>query len=445
MLSFIAAIAIAAQPQSVEETIANIRKKGLAELGAYAMLKDLTTNVGARVSGSAGAAKSVIWVKDNLRKMGATNVSEVACMVPHWVRGTGERATMDGLTKLSVCALGGSIGTPHAGIEAEVIEVKSLKEAEELGERGKGKIVFFNRPFNTNTGASGSGYGGAVDQRVGGATAAAKSGAVAVLVRSMTLATDDAPHTGMMVYGEGRKIPAAALGIQSANKLTAALKRGKTKVRLILNCKILPKVPSANVLGEIKGTEFPNEVIVMGGHLDSWDLGRGAHDDGAGVVHAMEALRLIKSLGLKPKRTIRVVAWMDEEQGGSGAKAYFEYASKAAETHFAAMESDMGGFMPRTFGVTESKIEKVRAWEPMLRDFGIDRFVPGGADADNGPLGALGTILFSLNPDGQRYFDVHHSRNDVIENVHPRELEFGAIAMSSLAWLLSEQGDILKN
>ncbi len=444
MFSFVVALAISAQSQSVEETIKAIQKKGLAELGAYSMLKDLTVNVGARVSGSAGAAKSVIWVKNNLTKMGATNVSEIACMVPHWTRGTGESAVMDGTKKLSICALGGSVATPHSGIEAEVIEVHSLKEAEALGDKGKGKIVFFNRPFDTNTNASGSGYGGANDQRVGGATAAAKSGAVAVLVRSMTLATDDAPHTGAMRYGEGKKIPAAALGIQSANKLTAALKRGKTKVRLVLNCKKFPDAPSSNVIGEIKGSEFPNEVICMGGHLDSWDLGRGAHDDGAGVVHAMEALRLIKSLGLKPKRTIRVVAWMDEEQGGSGAKAYFEYASKASETHFAAMESDMGGFMPRTFGVSQEKLEKVRAWEPILRDFGIDRFVPGGADADNGPLKALGTTLFSLNPDGQRYFDVHHSRNDVIENVHPRELEFGAIATAALIWLLSEQGDILK-
>ena len=444
MFSFVVALAISAQSQSVEETIKAIQKKSLAELGAYSLLKDLTDNVGARMSGSAGAAKSVLWVKSNLTKMGATNVSEIACMVPHWTRGTGENAKMNGITKLSICALGGSVATPHSGIEAEVVEVHSLKEAEELGDKGKGKIVFFNRPFDTNTNASSQGYGGAVDQRVGGAAAAAKSGAVAVLVRSMTLSTDDAPHTGAMRYGAGKKIPAAALGIQSANKLTEALKHGKTKVRLTLNCKTFPNVPSASVIGEIKGSEFPKEVIVIGGHLDSWDLGRGAHDDGAGVVHAMEALRLIKSLGLKPKRTIRVVAWMDEEQGGTGAKTYFEYASKASETHFAAMESDMGGFMPRTFGVSEDKLEKVRSWEPILRDFGIDRFVPGGANADNGPLKPLGTILFSLNPDGQRYFDVHHSRNDVIENVHPRELEFGAIATAALAWLLSEQGDILK-
>ena len=428
----------------MENDIAAMRKKGLAELGAYSMLKDLTMNVGARVSGSVGAAKSVTWVKNNLAKIGATNVSEIACIVPHWTRGKGENAVMDGITKLSICALGGSIATPNSGIEAEVVEVHSLKEAEELGDKGKGKIVFFNRPFDTNTVSSATGYGGANDQRVGGAAAATKCGAVAVLVRSMTLATDDAPHTGAMRYGEGKKIPAAALGIQSANKLTEAIKRGKTRVRLVLNCKTLPDVPSANVIGEIKGSELPNEVIVIGGHLDSWDLGRGAHDDGAGVVHAMEALRLIKSLGLKPKRTIRVVAWMNEENGGRGAKAYYDYAAKASETHFAAMESDSGGFMPRAFGVSEEKLNKVRAWEPLLKDLGIERFVAGGADADNGPLKPLGTILFALHPEVQRYFDVHHSRNDVIENVHPRELEYGAIATAALAWLLSEQGDILK-
>jgi hypothetical protein len=444
MLSFVAALAFATRSQSVEETIIAIRKKGLTELGAYTMLNELTTKVGARVSGSPEAAKAVTWVKNQLMQMGASNVGEVACMVPHWTRGKGENAIMDGFSKLSICALGGSVPTPHAGIEAEVIEVHSLKEAETLGESGKGKIVFFNRGFDPTLPATFAAYGGANDQRVGGATAAAKSGAVAVLVRSMTLAKDDAPHTGAMRYGEGNKIPAAALGIQSADRLSEALKHGKTKVRLVLNCKTLPDEPSANVIGEVKGSELPNEVIVMGGHLDSWDLGRGAHDDGAGVTQAMEALRLIKQLGLKPKRTIRVVAWMNEENGGRGAKAYADYAAKAAEKHFAAMESDSGGFMPRAFGVSADKLEKVQPWLPMLSDFGIERFVAGGSDADNGPLGAFGAILFALQPENQRYFDYHHSRNDTIDKVNPRELEMGAMSMAAIAWLLSEKGEALK-
>ena len=444
MLSFVAALVFSSQSPSIEETVASIRKKGLTELGAYSMLNDLTTKIGARVSGSPEAAKAVIWVKNQLREIGATNVSEVACMVPHWTRGKGENAELNRNFLLSICALGGSVATPKGGIDAEVIEVQSLKEAEELGDRGKGKIVFFNRGFDPTLAATFAAYGGANDQRVGGATAAAKSGAVAVLVRSMTLAKDDAPHTGAMRYGEGPKIPAAALGIQSADKLSAAIKKGKATVKLVLNCQTLPDEPSANVIGEIKGSELANEVIVMGGHLDSWDLGRGAHDDGAGVTQALEALRIIQQLGLKPKRTIRVVAWMNEENGGRGAKAYAEYAAKMTEKHFAAMESDSGGFMPRAFGVSADKLEKVQPWLPFLKDFGIERFFAGGADADNGPLGPLGAVLFALQPENQRYFDYHHSRNDTIDKVNPRELEMGAMSMATIAWLLSEQGDILK-
>lgn len=444
MLTLLVALSTFSSQQSLESSIKAIQDKGLTELGAFTMLEELTSKIGARVSGSPEAAKAVVWVGEKLTKMGATNVTQVPCMVPHWTRGKGEYATMDEHWKLSVCALGGSEPTPHSGIEAEVVEVQTLKEAEELGDKGKGKIVFFNRPFDPKLPHTFAAYGGAVDQRGGGAIAAAKSGAVAVLVRSMTLAKDDAPHTGAMRYGDGPKIPAAALGIQSAERLSAAIKRGKTKVKLVLNCKTLADEPSANVLGEIRGSEKPDEVIVMGGHLDSWDLGRGAHDDGAGVTQAMEALRLIKELGLKPKRTIRVVAWMNEENGGRGAKAYAEYAAKAKEKHFAAMESDSGGFMPRAFGVSEDKLEKVKAWEPYLKDFGIERFTPGGSDADNGPLKAVGAILFALQPENQRYFDYHHSRNDTIDKVNPRELEMGAISMSVLAWLLSEQGDDLR-
>ena len=443
MFAVIAGLALLQQTTPTDQTVINIRNKGLTELGAHAMLTDLTTNVGGRVSGSPEAAKAVKWVEKQLKNMGAVNVREVACMVPHWTRGKHELATMNG-KPLSVCALGMSIGTPKRGITAEVVEVHSLKEAESLGARGKGKIVFYSRPFDPKLVSTGAAYGGANDQRFSGAASAAKCGAVAVLVRSMTLAKDDAPHTGAMQYGSGTKIPAAALGIQSAERLSQAIQKGRTKVHLELSCQNLPDAPSANVLGEIRGSEFPDEVIVMGGHLDSWDLGRGAHDDGAGVTAALEALRLIKGLGLKPKRTIRVVAWMNEENGGRGAKAYFEYASKAKEKHFAATESDSGGFMPRRFGASAEVVEKLRAWEPYFHDFGIEKFVAGGGDADNGPLKSLGTLLFALQPDDQRYFDYHHSRNDTIDKVHPRELEFGAISMAVLSWLLSERGDELK-
>ncbi|MCH7905227.1 MAG: M20/M25/M40 family metallo-hydrolase [Armatimonadetes bacterium] len=429
------------EPQNVAD---RLLARGLTDLGAYEMLYELCTTIGGRLSGSPEAARAVIWTALQMDEIGLSNIRQIRCMVPHWVRGATERAAIivsdDRVHGLSICALGGSVGTPVGGIEAEVVEVKSLEEAENLGERGKGKIVFFNRGFDPTLPTTFAAYGGTVDQRSGGASAAAKSGAVAVLVRSMTLAKDDEPHTGAMRYSEGRRIPAAALGIQSADRLSAALKRGPVTVRLELSCRSLPDEPSANVLGEIVGSEMPNEVIVMGGHLDSWDLGQGAHDDGAGVTQALEALRLLKELGLRPKRTIRVVAFMNEENGLRGATAYAEMAANADEVHYAAIESDAGGFMPRAFSVTESKLERVQEWAPLFQVFGIERFTPGGGGADINPLGPLGTTLFGLRPDNQRYFDYHHSRNDTIDKVNARELEMGAMAMALLAWLISEEG-----
>ena len=417
------------------------RTKGLTELGAFQMLRELTGKIGGRVSGSPEAARAVKWAAVQMRSAGLENVREIPCMVPHWVRGKTENATLNGNEKLSVCALGGSVGTAKGGIEAEVIEAKSLDEARNLGARGRGKIVFFNRGFDPTLLNTFAAYGGANDQRTNGATAAAQCGAIGVLVRSMTLATDDQPHTGAMHYDEGRKIPAAALGIQSANRLAASLKQNPhAKVRLELSCQTLPDVPSANVTGEIVGSEHPEQVIVLGGHLDSWDLGQGAHDDGAGIAQSIEALRLLKSLGVRPKRTIRVVCFMNEENGLRGGLAYAAMAKSSSQKHYAAIESDSGGFMPRFFGVSPKALDSVRRWEPTLRRFGIESFQSGGGGADIGPLGDLGTTLFGLEPDGQRYFDYHHSRNDTIDKVNPRELEFGAMAMATLAWLLSEEG-----
>lgn len=412
--------------------------RGLTDLGAYRMLTSLCTEVGHRISGSARSERSIQWVEREMKRMGLSNIQRVPCKVPRWVRGDVERATMVPGGKLSVLALGMSVGTPKGGITAEVIEVKSLQEAEALGTRGKGKIVFFNRGFDPTKTVTFEAYGGAVDQRVRGASAAAKSGAVAVLVRSMTLAKDDSPHTGAMGYSPGvKKIPAAALGIKSADRLSAALKKGRVKVKLTLSCQNLPDVPSANVIGEIPGTES-GDVIALGGHLDSWDVGQGAHDDAAGVVQALEAVRLMKALNLKPKRTIRVVAWMNEENGGRGAAAYAERAK--TEPHLAAMESDAGGFMPRAVGVTASKLDIALDWLPRLRRLGVEQIVEGGTDADNGPLEPLGVTCFSLIPENQRYFDYHHSWKDTIDKVNPRELEFGPLTMASVAWLCSETG-----
>lgn len=435
-IALLAALAATQQASIADRFLA----RGLTDLGAYEMLYDLCTGVGGRLSGSPGAAKAVVWTKEEMRDLGLENVHEVPCMVPRWERGRVEHAHIVGGTQLSVCALGGSIATSVGGIEAEVVEVQSLEEATALGERAKGKIVFFNRGFDPTLPATFAGYGGAVNQRTAGASVAAKVGAVGVLVRSMTLAKDDVPHTGAVVYEGDYKVPAAALGVLSADKLSTSLRSGPVKVMLELDCRNLPDVPSASVAGEIRGGEFPGEVIVIGGHLDSWDLGDGAHDDGAGIAQSLEALRLIKALGLKPKRTIRAVAFMNEENGLRGGLAYGEAAGKDTVRHIAAIESDAGGFMPREFSVTKERLERVRAWEPALRVFGIERFVEGGGGADIGPLAAHGAILFGLRPDNQRYFDYHHSMKDTIDKVNPRELEFGAMAMAVLAWLISEEG-----
>ena len=438
VLSVLAALAI----QTPGDVADRVLKRGLTDLGAYRYLSELTEKIGGRLSGSPEAAKAVAWGQSVMRELGFQNVRLVPCMVPHWVRGKKQDARLNGSTRLSICALGGSVATPPGGIEAEVVEVHSLKEAKALGERGRGRIVFFNRPFDPTLTETFAAYGGANDQRVLGASAAAKSGAVGVLVRSMTLAQDDAPHTGAMSYTDGiAKIPAAALGIRSAEKLSQELARNpRAKVRFELDCKTLPDEPSANVVGEIVGAEFPSEVIVMGGHLDSWETGKGAHDDGAGVTQSLEALRLIKASGLRPRRTIRVVLFMNEENGGRGAQAYAEMARSSTEKHIAAIESDAGGFMPRSFSASADRIERVKPWLALLNRFGIERFTPGGGGSDIGPLKDVGAVLFGLSPDNQRYFDYHHARTDTLDKVNPRELEFGAIAMSVLAWLISEEG-----
>jgi Zn-dependent M28 family amino/carboxypeptidase len=347
-------------------------------------------------------------------------------------------------TPLAVCALGGSIATPKKGIIAEVIEVQSLDEVKDLGDRAKGKIIFYNRPMDPTKVMTFEAYGGAVDQRGQGAVEAAKVGAVAALVRSMTLALDDVPHTGAMRYlDSGPKIPAAAVSTVGANVLSQLLKSGKKiRVQLTLNCETLPEVESANVVGEILGSEKPNEVIVIGGHLDSWDKGEGAHDDGAGSVQSMEALRLLKELGLKPKRTIRCVLFMNEENGLRGGKAYAATKHSPDEKHIAAIETDAGGFAPLGFGITadSAAFEKFKSFSGALEGIGADRIRKGGGGADISALGAAGVPLIGLMVESQRYFDYHHSNNDTIDKVNPRELELGAIALAIFSYEISEEG-----
>lgn len=404
--------------------------------------------LGSRLTGSDQAQKAVAWGEAKMKAYGFDRVWLQPVTVPKWTRGKTEKANL--LQKgrkpvpLTVCALGLSPGTPAKGLEAGVIEVQSLKEADSLGGRLQGKIVFFNRPFDESLISTFACYGGAADQRSAGPSIAGKHGAVAVLVRSMTNRTDDIPHTGMVNYQKNLpEIPAAALSTRSADLLSSQLKTNPdTRVRLTLDCRNEAPVTSWNVIGEIRGTEFPDEIILTGGHLDSWDLGTGAHDDGAGCVQSIEVLRVLKSVGYKPRRTLRAVLFMSEEVGGIGGKEYGRIAEQSGENHIAAIESDRGGFTPRGHSIQlpDSTVKKYQDWVPYFSFFDADKLVRGGGGVDISPLEKTGTHLMGYTPDSQRYFDHHHAATDVIGAVNPRELKLGAAAMAVMVMLIDQEG-----
>lgn len=413
---------------------------------AYENLRFLCKKVGHRLSGSPSAQKAVEQTARMLREAGADSVWLQPCMVPHWVRGDKEQGVIYWGNKkqsLSVCALGMSVGTPAAGLRAEIIEVANFDELKALGrDKVKGKIVFFNYPMRPEL-VSG-GYGDAVQYRANGPVEAAKLGAVGVMIRSVTHALDKNPHTGTTRYAQSvDSIPAMACSTMDAEWLHALLqKEKKVQLYMKMNCRHLPDVPSFNVIGEIRGSEKPEEIITVGGHLDSWDLAEGAHDDGTGCVQSIEVIRAIKALGLKPKRTIRAVMFMNEENGLRGGQAYAEFAEKNKEIHLFAAESDAGGFGVETLGLSgkPEQVAKVRSWLPLFRPYGVYDMPDGGGGADIGPLRRFGTFLCGVNPNSQRYFDHHHAPNDVFEAVNKRELELGAISMTAIAWLVSEYG-----
>lgn len=426
-----------------------ITDTALADAQAYTILKELCYDIGPRLCGSPQAAAAVEWSRQTMMKLGLENVHLQPVMVPHWERGKiAEAAIINssivGTVPMAISALGGSVATPEAGIVTEVIEVQSLQEAARLGKKAQGKIVFYNRPMNPKTMNTFAAYGNAVDQRTLGAIEAAKIGAVAVLVRSVTTRLDKVPHTGLMQYGDTvPKIPAAAISTVDAELLSQLIQQEKNvRVRLRLDCQRYPDLESANVIGEIVGTEKPDEVVLVGGHLDSWDVGHGAHDDGAGCVQAIEALRLIKILGLKPKRTIRAVMFMCEEFGIYGGPAYADSVRKNGPKHIAAIESDRGGFAPRGFGVSADAklVEKIKQWEYLFAEMEAAHIFQGGGGPDISPLNELGTVTIGLMVDYHRYFDYHHSANDVFEAVNERELELGAATMAILAYVLAMEG-----
>ncbi|WP_035695451.1 M20/M25/M40 family metallo-hydrolase [Christiangramia portivictoriae] len=432
----------------------NIRKiydMSLLNGKSYEWLDHLSNEIGGRLSGSFNAEQAVEYTKKELESLGLDKVWLQPVMVPKWTRGEREFAyvqTGPGDTRnLNITALGGSIATAVGGTKAEVIEVQGLEQLKEYGEEQiKGKIVFYNRPMRADHILTFEAYGGCVDQRYSGAEEAAKYGAVGVIVRSMNLRMDDLPHTGSMSYGDladDQKIPAAAISTNDAAYLSSMLKIQKDlQVYFKMNCRNFPDVQSYNVIGEITGSESPNEIMVVGGHLDSWDLGDGAHDDGARVVQSMEVLRLLKETGYQPKKTLRVVLFMNEENGLRGGNKYAEVAKEKNEDHVFALESDSGGFTPRgfTFNATDSQFNKVLTWKPLFKPYLIHYFEKGSGGADIGPLEGGDTVLAGLRPDSQRYFDYHHAANDTFDAVNKRELELGAATMASLVYLVDKYG-----
>ena len=436
--------------QSSEELqLKAIYQSVLTKGQGYQWLDYLSNQIGHRLSGSDNAEKAVQYTKAQLETLGLDRVFLQEVMVPKWVRGAKETAYIkDGKNKIEVpiCALGGSIATPKKGLLAPVIEVHSIKELESLGTALKGKIVFYNRPMDAEQIETFKAYGHCVDQRSSGAREAAKYGAVGTIVRSMNLRFDDFPHTGNQSYGDlpqAQWIPIAAISTNGADLLSKKLKENpQLQFYFKQSCEQMADVLSYNVVGELKGSETPENIMVVGGHLDSWDLADGSHDDGAGVVQSMEALRILKQLNFKPKNTIRVVLFMNEENGNRGGKKYAELAQTNKENHVFALESDSGGFSPRgfSFECNDEEFAKFSSWKGLFEPYLIHSFVKGHSGTDIGPLTSKHIVKAGLKPDSQRYFDYHHAANDTFDAINKRELELGAATMASLLYLMDQKG-----
>lgn len=445
---FLLGIFITNAQETDEDQLKQLYATSLVNGKGYDWLEYLSNRIGSRLSGSVGAELAVDYTKKELEALGVDKVWLQPVMVPKWVRGAKEYCSVKsraGTSLLPICALGGSVATPLSGITAKVVEVQSIAELNKLGkEKIQGKIVFFNRPMQADLIETFQAYGGCVDQRVHGAEEAAKYGAVGVLVRSMNLRLDDLPHTGTMSYGnlkEEEKIPAAAISTNGADLLSSYVAlQPDTEVYFKQSCANKGMVQSYNVIAEIKGSEKPEEIMLVGGHLDSWDLGDGSHDDGAGCVQSMEVLNLFKALNYKPKHTIRIVLFMNEENGLSGGTEYAKQAALKNEKHVFALESDAGGFTPRGFSLdcSEGSFDKILEWKSLFEPYLIHYFKKGGSGADIGGLKNDNIILAGLRPDSQRYFDYHHAENDKFDAINKRELQLGAATMASLVYLVDK-------
>jgi carboxypeptidase Q len=470
ILVLLPAVGVMAQNNPDSIMIKRVSDYIMEKGAAYSNLRTLCKKIGQRLSGSPGMYKAEEWGKVVLTSMGADAVYFQQCSIPHWVRGKKEEATLflskeameqntllkknktPLVQKLDVLSLGNATGTGPNGITAPLMVVQDFAELDRRKDEVKGKIVLFNYPFKQTFINTGNGYGDAVRYRGGGPSAAAKYGAVAVMVRSVTPAMDDHPHTGALRYNDSfPKIPAVAISTNSALLFEPPFAEAysnpefskQVRVFLRTNCVMLPDTIAHNVIAEIKGTEFPDEIITIGGHLDSWDPAEGAHDDGAGVVQSMEVINVFKRIGYKPKRTIRVVLFANEENGLRGGTKYAEEAKAKGEKHILAIESDGGGFTPRGFSGTmnEQQFAKFSSWKELLRPYGIEEISKGGGGADIGPLNrSMGTPVVGLHPDSQRYFDIHHAATDVFEAVNRRELHLGAVTIAALVYLADKYG-----
>ncbi|HUM98307.1 MAG TPA: M20/M25/M40 family metallo-hydrolase [Chitinophagaceae bacterium] len=425
---------------------------------AYDNLRQLCKQIGNRLSGSPQMYKAEAWGVQTLEKSGADKVWKQQCKVPHWVRGGKDQLwtpvfvsannpkMLDGRLEnkyLDVLAIGNSEGTGNKVLTGEVVLVNSFDELENKKEQVKDKIVFFNYHFNETFVRTFAAYRDAVKYRASGASSAAKYGAKAVIVRSMSHATDNFPHTGGMRYDTAySKIPAMAIGLGDADWLAERTTKGKIQVSMKSNAHFLPDTLAHNIIGELKGSVYPDQYITIGGHLDSWDVGEGAHDDGAGIVQTIDVMRALKALGYQPRYTIRFVLFANEENGLRGGTKYFEEAKAKNEKHLFALESDAGGFTPRGIGIDASDevMAKIKSWAPLLKPYGCDNLEKGGGGADIGQLKNVGAVLSSLSPDSQRYFDIHHARSDVFEAVNKRELHLGAVNMAALIYLVDKYG-----
>ncbi len=440
-LALVACVGVAGPSSADAQTLADdyrdvanrIIDAATANHDAYARLTELVDRFGARISGSVALELAIDWMLVEMEKDGLDNPRGDPVMVPHWVRGEESlKMILPRPRALPMLGLGFSVATPPGGIRAEVLVVSSYEELEARADEAGGRIVLFDVPFTT--------YGQTVRYRTGGAVAAARVGAVASLIRSVTPYSQQTPHTGNSRYQDGvRKIPHAAITVEDAEMLHRMQDRGqRIELLLKMEAQTLPDAPSRNVMAEIVGSEFPNEVVVLGGHIDSWDVGQGAMDDGGGVVAAWEAIRLMKELGLRPRRTIRAVGWTAEENGGPGGPKYAE--DHADEYHVLAMESDGGVFKPSGFGFTgsDAAFDIVTEIATLLDRIGSGTITRGGGGADIGPLMATGVPGMGLSVDGTKYFWYHHTDADTIDKLDPDEVALCVATMAVIAFVVAD-------